>query len=743
MILPEALRLSILALLVSSAIGILPPVALFTLQYRYQSGEMSAAAQINARLTSELINRNPEMWQFEQLRLEELLGNRPAGLVREHEIREILLLSGTLIARSADAAAAPLMVASAPLFNAGRPVGVIRIARSLRPMLLESLLVALASAALAAMLYFKVMTAPLRALRQAFDDLDEERERALITLRSIGDAVVTTDTQMRIQYLNPIAESLTGWTNKHAYGKPIELVFRIVQEDSRQAAANPVVECLLNNCIVEMDRHSVLIRHTDSREFHIENSAAPIRRATGEVLGAVMVFHDVSERKEVQNQLHHIAHHDALTGLPNRSLFHQKLEGEIHGARAQRTKFAVLFLDLDRFKRINDTLGHHVGDRLLVMVGKRLRQALRGSDTIARLGGDEFTAILSGIGTQDEAYGIAGKILDAIGRPFAIAGHEICVTTSIGIAVYPDDGASIDELVKNADVAMYQAKDCGRNGYRRYAGGDASQVLERLQFESSLHSALERDEFFLVYQPKLDLVTRQVTGMEALLRWQNVSRGVVAPDEFISLLEENGQIVEVGEWVLRTALAQALRWNEHGFPISIAVNFSARQFEAPNFAAMMDATLRETRFPVALLEIEVTESLLMQSDSHEATLGHLKSSGIGIALDDFGTGFSSLSYLRSFPVDVLKIDKSFVNELACDAPSLRIAKTIVDLGHALNMRVVAEGVETAEQCHMLGEIGCDLIQGYWLSRPMRGDATLDWLRARQDATRQRDAATSS
>ncbi|WP_426173556.1 putative bifunctional diguanylate cyclase/phosphodiesterase [Massilia sp. TWR1-2-2] len=736
------LRLSTLALLVSVLIGVLPPLALFALQYRYQSGEIAAAAHINARLATEMINRNPELWQFEQLRLEDLLGNRPAGAHRVNEIREIVALSGTMIARSADAAPAPLMVASAPLFDAGRPVGALRIARSLRPLLVDSLFAALAAAALAALLYFKIMTAPLRALRRAFDDLDDERERALITLRSIGDAVVTTDTQRRVQYLNPIAELLTGWTNENARGKPIEAVLRIVQEGSRQPTINPVVECLLNNAIVEMDRQSVLIRHTDQCEFHIENSAAPIRRATGEVLGAVLVFHDVSERKQAQNQLHHIAHHDALTGLPNRTLFRQKLEAELYGARAQRTKLAVLFLDLDRFKRINDTLGHHIGDRLLVMVGNRLRKAVRASDTIARMGGDEFTAILGAIGAPDDAYRIADTILAAIARPFTIGGHEICVTTSVGIAFYPDDGAGIDVLLQHADVAMYQAKDSGRNGYRRYAAGDDDAILERLQFENALRNALGRGEFFLEYQPKLDLATRRVTGMEALLRWQHDTRGVVAPDNFIPLLEESGQIVEVGEWVLRTALAQALQWAEHGFAISIAVNFSPRQFESPDIAAQVATILSGTALPAALLEIEVTESLLMQNDGHEATLRHLKSAGIGIALDDFGTGYSSLSYLRSFPVDVLKIDKSFVDELACDARSLRIARTIVDLGHALEMRVVAEGVETAEQCGLLAEIGCDVIQGYWLSRPMRGETTLAWLHARQRAALQCDAPAS-
>jgi diguanylate cyclase (GGDEF)-like protein/PAS domain S-box-containing protein len=734
MIPPVPLRLSTLALLVSLLMGILPPVLFFALEYRYQRGEITSAAEINARLGTELINKNPELWQFEQPRLEELLGNRSRnGAAHLAEIREILSISGASIARSADPVLAPVIVASSTLFNAGRPVGIILITRSLRPIVLDSLLVALVSVALASALYYKVMAVPLRALRQAFADLDEERERALITLRSIGDAVVTTDAQMRVQYLNPIAERLMGWTCEQARGESMESVFRIVHEDTRSAAVNPIRECLLSNSIVEVGNRSILIRKTDAQEFYIEHCAAPIRRTTGEIIGAVMVFHDVSEGRAAQNQLLYNAQHDALTGLPNRVLFHRNLESEIDGALASGTKFAVLFLDLDRFKLINDTLGHHVGDQLLVMVGKRLCKTVRDTDTIARMGGDEFTAILPGIDAHDDAQRIANDILAAVGRPFTIAGHEICVTTSIGIAFYPDDGANADELVKNADVAMYQAKDGGRNASRSYVDGGTEPVLARLQFESQLRTALEREEFFLEYQPKLDLATRRVVGMEALIRWRNGARGIVPPDHFIALLEESEQIVAVGEWVLRTALAQAAKWAEDGFPISIAVNFSARQFQDASFVAMLEAALAAAKFPVELFEIEVTESLLIQNERHQAILGYLKSTGMHIALDDFGTGYSSLSYLRNFPIDVLKIDKSFIRELTFDAPSLKIVKTIVDLGHALTMSVVAEGVETAEQCDLLRQIGCNVIQGNWLSRPMGSAATLGWLRAYEAA----------
>lgn len=511
-------------------------------------------------------------------------------------------------------------------------------------------------------------------------------------------------------------------------------VLCIVSEEMRQTAIILAMERLLANSFVEPIQNAILIRKSDGKEFQIEYSAAPIRRASGEVLGAVMVLHDVSDRREAQKQLNHIAHHDGLTNLPNRILFQQKLLANIDRARATQQTFAVLFLDLDRFKLINDTLGHHVGDRLLVMVAKRLCKVVRGSDTIARMGGDEFTAILSGVGSRDDAYRIADDMLTAISQPFDIDKHEICMTTSIGIALYPEDGLTADELVQHADMAMYDAKDDGRNTYRAYVDGGAHHILERLQFESQLRSALGRDEFFLEYQPKLSLATRKVTGMEALLRWRSPTHGLISPEVFIPLLEASGDIVEVGAWVLKKALSQAKAWAEKGFPISIAVNVSARQFEAADFLAMIETTLHDTGFPAALLEIEVTESLVMQNEMHTSTLSYLQSLGIRIALDDFGTGYSSLSYLRSFPINVLKIDKSFIQKLACDATSLRIAKTIIELGHALDMCVVAEGVETVEQCDMLEEIACDLIQGYWLCRPLPGPATFDWLHVRFQAT---------
>ena len=733
MLLPRPFRrLYAMTTVVALLIAALPPLVFFSLEYRYHDGEITSEAQINARLVSELINKNPDLWRFEQLRLEELLGYRSQNKSKNNdEIREIFTSSGTSVARSEDALASPLISEQAPLFSSGRVVGTLHVTRSLRPLIIEVAIIAVISIMLGMGVFFIINTIPLRALRRAFADLEDEKERALITLQSIGDAVVTTDSQMRIQYLNPIAEHLIGWTTAEALGKPMDFVFKIYNEETRDAAVNPVRECLERNAIVEMENHTVLIRKTDSAEFHIEDSAAPIRRTTGEVIGAVMVFHDVSERKEAQKRLHHVAYHDALTSLPNRTMFHERLVAEISRARHFDKKIAVLFLDLDHFKQINDTLGHDIGDQLLIMVGKRLRKAVRNTDLIARMGGDEFTAILQEISSPVEASNVAHKIIDSIAGAFVIAGHELFVTTSIGIAFFPADGDNVDLLLKNADVAMYAAKAAGRNTVRAYTAESNVMTLERLQFEIQLHGALERGEFFLEYQPKLNSRTQQIEGMEALVRWRNPILGVVPPDRFISLLEESGKIVPVGEWVLRTAVSQARQWANHGFPITIAVNFSARQFQDRNVVNTITQILETSGLAPSSLEIEVTESMLMQNNSCELQLEVLSKVGIRIAMDDFGTGYSSLSYLRRFPINVLKVDKSFVQELPHDLATLKIVKTIIDLGHALNMIVVAEGVETSEQFDILGGMTCDSIQGYWVSRPMLGSATLSWLQSYQ------------
>lgn len=569
------------------------------------------------------------------------------------------------------------------------------------------------------MIFDQISTRALLRLDAAMENIRQEKVKAQVTLQSIGDAVITTDAEMFIDYLNPIAEKLTGWTTKEAKGLHMDTVFKIFNEQSGLAAVSPIKECLEKNDIVGMENHTILIRRNDNKEFHIEDSAAPIRRSDGSILGAVMVFHDVTDRKISQNRLHHIAHHDTLTGLPNRALFSKTLLTAIKNAHSLGNLVAVLFLDLDRFKTINDSLGHGVGDELLIAVAKRLRQCIRQSDIVCRMGGDEFTAVISNIESSGSAAGIANHIVESISQPFYIQGHILRISTSIGITIYPDDGKDLKSLLKNADAAMYFAKENGKGNYKYYNASMGEKADNNWQTETALHVALENCEFFLEYQPKLDLAKNTIVGSEALLRWQSPEFGRVMPSEFIPKLEESGAIVQVGNWVFKTAISQGKRWLDLGYPIVVSVNVSVRQFKQENLVAQIDELLKTTGFPSHLLQIEITESLLMDdAERSEIIIRDLREIGVKISLDDFGTGFSSLSYLRRFSIDELKIDRSFVVDMELDETAQKIIKTVVDLGQALGMRVTAEGVETENQKVHLRNIGCDEIQGYIFSRPL-------------------------
>jgi diguanylate cyclase (GGDEF)-like protein len=434
----------------------------------------------------------------------------------------------------------------------------------------------------------------------------------------------------------------------------------------------------------------------------------------------------------VQQQLQHTAFHDALTGLPNRDLFRSRLVKAMEEARRNQRVLAVLFMDLDRFKAINDSLGHSVGDELLVLAAKRIRHCVRETDLVCRLGGDEFTALLPNLDGVQAARVVAAKILDALTRPFHIQQHQMRVSASVGIALFPDHGDSVEEILKNADTAMYQAKEGGRNNAQVYAAEMNAKAGERLRMAFALQLALERDEYRIAYQPKLRLGDGRVVGVEALLRWHSSELGTVGPGEFVPQLEDSGAIVEVGRWVLKNAVLQARRWQDAGQPLSVAVNVSAVQFGQAGLVSDIAALLQESGLQPALLQIELTESLLMSDMQRSAfVIGELTRLGVQLALDDFGTGYSSLGYLRRFAVQELKIDRSFVQEIDTSPAAARIVKTVIDLGHALGMTVTAEGVETAAQAALLREMACDLLQGYWLARPMSLDLLESWLLTHQ------------
>jgi diguanylate cyclase (GGDEF)-like protein/PAS domain S-box-containing protein len=454
--------------------------------------------------------------------------------------------------------------------------------------------------------------------------------------------------------------------------------------------------------------------------------------APGMIEGTII---DITDRKRAEEQVKHLAFHDALTGLPNRLLFQDRLNMAVLSAHRSGQRIAVLFLDLDRFKVINDSLGHSVGDELLRQVSARLGTSVREGDTVARLGGDEFTVLAAGIGGDDDSPTIGRKILSAIRLPFFIDGQELFITTSVGIAVYPTDGEDAEALVRNADTAMYRAKEQGRDNCQLYTPGMNSKALERLSLENRLRQAIHNEELILQYQPLIDLESGQIRGAEALVRWEHPELGLLPPGEFISLAEVSGLIVPIGEWVLRTACRQAREWHALGFPhLSIAVNLSARQFQQADLVDHVREALLLADLPAGSLDLEITESNAMQNaELSISTLWDLKNLGVRLSMDDFGTGYSSLNYLKRFPIDRIKIDQSFVRDVTSDPDDAAIAAAMIALAHSLQLTVVAEGVETESQLAFIREQQCDEMQGFLFSPPVPAERFEELLRENQRA----------
>jgi diguanylate cyclase (GGDEF)-like protein/PAS domain S-box-containing protein len=475
--------------------------------------------------------------------------------------------------------------------------------------------------------------------------------------------------------------------------------------------------------------HEFLLRRKDGATLWVKATVAAMRVADdGE--GTVTVVEDISQRKRFEEDLVRMANYDALTGLANRSLLLMRLEHTIAGARRQQRAAAVLFLDLDRFKSINDSLGHDAGDRVLIEVSRRLQRVLRETDTVARLGGDEFVVFLSDLNDETPAATLSRNILDTLSRPMLVHGHEVSLSCSIGISVFPQDGAEAKLLLKNADAAMYQAKALGRCNYQYYSREMNARTLDRLTLENALRHAIERRELVVLYQPQFSLDSGAMTGVEALLRWIPHGRDMVGPDVFIPIAEECGLIVPIGEWVLRTACAQQVAWRRAGLGcVRVAVNLSARQFRQAGLGAMVAQALADTGCAPGCLELEITESVLMERpDSAAETLRHLSNMGVRVAIDDFGTGYSSLAYLKRFPIHTLKIDRSFVRDIPDSKDDAAIASAVIALAHSLQLSVVAEGVETAAQRDFLASLRCDHAQGYLLGKPMAADALAAMLR---------------
>ncbi|MCL6635389.1 MAG: EAL domain-containing protein [Peptococcaceae bacterium] len=552
--------------------------------------------------------------------------------------------------------------------------------------------------------------------RQTEASLDRSEAFAQSVINHALDGIVTIDAAGTIQSFNPASERIFGFSAAEALGRNINMLI-------------PGFFCNEFECYFAGSRHGgesdffgrimeVEGRRKDGSAFPIELAASKFH--VDEQIMFTVILRDITERKRYEETIRHQAFHDALTGLPNRMLFKDRLTLAIAHAKRNKQILAVLFLDLDRFKLINDTLGHALGDQLLQMTAQRLMETVREDDTVARLGGDEFTLLLPGINKAENAAKVAQKVIEAIRNPFTIGQHELYITTSVGVALYPSDGEDAETLLKNADAAMYLAKEKGRNNYQLYTPAMNARAFERLELENSLRRALEKGEFVVYYQPKIKMDTGKIVGMEALVRWQHPEKGLVPPADFIPVAEETGLIIPLGEWVLRTACRQNKAWQDRGFPpMRVAVNLSARQFQLQNLVETIARILEETGLEPRWLELEITESVAMQNAEYTVKMLHeLKEMGIQLSIDDFGTGYSSLSYLKRFPIDKLKIDKSFVREIGMDKDNEVIASTVIVLGKSLKIGVNAEGVENEEQLDFLKKHQCDEMQGYLFGRPV-------------------------
>jgi diguanylate cyclase (GGDEF)-like protein/PAS domain S-box-containing protein len=518
-----------------------------------------------------------------------------------------------------------------------------------------------------------------------------------------------------VMYVNPAFERITGYSAKEVIGREGRF---LVRDDLAQPGLNEIRAALHE----KRAGHAVLRNYRkDGSLFWNELHIAPITDGSGEeTTHFVSVVNDVSERIHYQHAIEHQATHDNLTGLANRTLLHDRIAQSIAFARRSNRSVAVMLLDLDHFKHVNDAFGHSAGDDLLKEVANRLRACVRESDTVARLGGDEFVIVLADLTVAEDVDGIAQKITESLAAPIHVGQRETYVGASIGISLYPRDGEHGETLLRNADIAMYRVKEHGRNSVRRFSPEMANMAVERIDMEGALRRAIERKELLLHYQPKIDLATRRIVGAEALVRWQHPQIGLVHPNEFIPLAEETGLIVPLGAWVMHEAMRQQAAWRDAGLPpLKLSINLSARQFRLENLPDLVADALRETTADPHSFVFELTESMVMQDAERAlAAMYSIRKLGIALSLDDFGTGYSSLSYLRRFPIDEVKIDRSFVRDVHSNADDAAIAAAVVALARTLGLKVVAEGVEMEDQVLVLERLNCDQVQGYFFGRPL-------------------------
>ena len=713
---PATLRrlIGALALFVAMIAAIAVPAVYFAVAYSSGAETLAFKARLNATRVAQFIYTHNVMWRYQQLRIEELIQLPETG---DQPVRqEVYDEGGNLVFEEGAKPSAPIISRSAPITVSGRPVGSVVVQASLWSAVRNTEFLVALGILLGIIVYGVVRVLPLRVLDRTLKELRaterslaEQNERFDVALTNMLQGLCMFDAEAKLVLFNPrFAEiygvpcsAITPGMTTH------ELITLIFNSSHVSDVDVDGTLALQQELIGDNKAGSMLQRLTDGRTIAIAHRPLPTR-------GFVVTFTDITERIQAEERIRHLAHYDALTELPNRVTFYEQTESIL--ARLRRDEsVAVMSLDLDRFKNVNDMLGHPIGDKLLQEVAARMRSCIREEDVVARLGGDEFAVIQVPSDPPPSSRALAARLIDVVGAPYDIDGHHIVVGTSVGIAIAPSDGDKPDVLMKNADLALYRAKADGGSVYRFFETEMDARMQARRLLELDLRKAVLNKEFELFYQPIVDVATGRIKSCEALIRWHHPERGMVSPIEFIPIAEETGLIVPVGEWVLRTACAEAAHWPRE---IGVSVNLSPAQFKSRNLVQAVADALEESGLSHDRLELEITELVLLQeSEGAFAVLHQLRKLGIKIAMDDFGTGYSSLGYLRSFPFDKIKIDQSFIRDLATKEDSVAIVRAVVGLSSSLGITTTAEGVETKDQLSRLTSEGCNEIQGFLFSPP--------------------------
>jgi diguanylate cyclase (GGDEF)-like protein len=710
------------ALTISVLLAVLIPLIFSLVSYQYMRGVLDVRSALSADDVTRIIRSNPIMWRYEELRLSEILDHDTDDAVVES--KRIFDTNGEIIAKNDVIVSKPSITRTHNIYDTGKVVARIEVSRPLGPLFFSTLLLAFFSSALAAGLFMLLRSHHSKVIKAAYNALgkSEKKYRSLYETMNEGMALHQACfdengrlSSLRIIDYNPICAALFNRAPETLVGSDSHVLFG----DNFTEFLTDLQQVLINKSTFAFEMSLPgMDRLFSVRAFSPEHGLI------------ATFFEDITERSHAEQQIQKMAYIDQLTGLPNRALFLDRLGQAMARAVREKVSIALFFLDIDRFKNINDTLGHSAGDQLLKEVSQRFKRHIRTSDTLARLGGDEFVVIATNLGKELNASYVAQNLIDAFQAPFQLANKELHVTTSIGIAIFPDDGSDAENLLKNADMAMYSAKESGRNGFCFYSREMNSKAHQRLEMEAGLRNALHHNEFFLEFQPIMSVDGVKIVAAEALVRWQHPADGKIPPDQFISLAEETGLILPLGEWVLRTACGKIKAWNDAGLPqIRVSINVSSRQIEQKNFTEIVQSVIKDTGANPAQIEIELTEScLLNHACPNMAKVFSLRESGISIAIDDFGTGFSSLSYIKALPIDHIKIDKSFIDDVCGNKQDQAIVEAILAMSKKLDIRNVAEGVETVEQLQFLQQQGCSEIQGYYFHRPLPAEMLEELLR---------------